>query len=262
MKRNEYLRELKENLEVKISQEELNDILADYESFFIAGKEEGKDEDTISKDLGSPAFLAKSLIDDQKNPHNKGNDKSIAYALLGKRILAFIIDGFIAVIPSLIIAGTFISTVLFITYPAPLDGASIYLSVATFSQFTSESAVTEIQNIDSNAVEYNNEKNNTERPSIVITTAILGSLFFYLLYSLVTTLILKGQTFGKRIMKIRVVKSSSSHAKFSNIFIRELIGKVLINSIPLVPLISLFTMLFTKENKTLHDMISDTIVVG
>ena len=46
-----------------------------------------------------------------------------------------------------------------------------------------------------------------------------------------------------------------------NIFKREVLGKVLLNSIPIFPVISFFTMLFTKDRLTLHDMIGKTIVV-
>jgi len=64
MKQREFLRELKENLESRISPEELEDILSDYESFFASGREEGKSDDEISEELGSPAFLAKSLLEE------------------------------------------------------------------------------------------------------------------------------------------------------------------------------------------------------
>ncbi len=45
------------------------------------------------------------------------------------------------------------------------------------------------------------------------------------------------------------------------IFIREVLGKVLINSIPVFPVISFFTMIFTKNRLTLHDMIGGTCVM-
>jgi len=62
-------------------------------------------------------------------------------------------------------------------------------------------------------------------------------------------------------MHIKVMHSNKESAKRSSIFIRELLGKILINSIPIIPLVSLFTILFTKEHKALHDMLADTIVV-
>lgn len=51
MKQFEYLNELKENLEGRLSPETIKDILSDYESFFVSGREEGKTDDEISAGL-------------------------------------------------------------------------------------------------------------------------------------------------------------------------------------------------------------------
>ena len=64
MKQSEYLRELKLNLESKIPPEELKDILSDYEGFFVTGREEGRRDDDISEELGSPALLARNLLEE------------------------------------------------------------------------------------------------------------------------------------------------------------------------------------------------------
>jgi uncharacterized RDD family membrane protein YckC len=82
-----------------------------------------------------------------------------------------------------------------------------------------------------------------------------------MLYSLGATLILRGQTIGKRLMRIKVRRSDTDPVTRGRIFSRELLGKILINSIPIVPFISIFTILLTKEHKALHDMLADTIVV-
>ena len=46
-----------------------------------------------------------------------------------------------------------------------------------------------------------------------------------------------------------------------HIFVREVLGKVILNSIPVIPVISIFTMIFTKKRLALHDMIGKTRVV-
>ena len=46
-----------------------------------------------------------------------------------------------------------------------------------------------------------------------------------------------------------------------HIFFREVMGKVLLNSIPIFPVISFFTMIFTKDRLTLHDMMGKTCVI-
>ena len=78
MKQSEYLRELKENLDGKFSPEALKDILSDYESFFVSGREGGKTDDEISGELGSPAFLAKSLLEEHADHKPDQTDKHVA----------------------------------------------------------------------------------------------------------------------------------------------------------------------------------------
>lgn len=286
MKKSEYLRELKENLKTKLSSEELNDILSDYDSFFHAGNEDGKTDDDISNELGSPAFLAKSLIEEREE-NQIVQDKRIA--LPGKRFCAYFIDAVIAITPALVLTviilkSIALSTILFLSYPSPLLGVLSYAGYATFDTFTEESIQTETYtnneqifidddeqnlNIDSipiekpNAVIGSEVDNNlvvVNRPSLIFRVVAIAGIVFYLLYSLVCTLLLKGQTIGKKLMNIKVKNSNLASVSNGSIFFREFLGKILINSIPFVPIISIFTILFTSEHKALHDMLSDTIV--
>ncbi|MBP3039494.1 RDD family protein [Bacillaceae bacterium Marseille-Q3522] len=267
MKQSEYLRELRENLEVRVSQEELSDILADYESFFAAGKEEGKTEDDISAELGSPAFLAKSLLEDHGDSGSRQTDNRITTP--NRRMMAFIIDAVVASLPVFIV--TFIIGIIIIPvmmlfmYPSPVYGA---LSSLGFATFTSSAEIgMKVENLDNTEIDETDktiftEEDNQESNQIssVISISAGISLVFYLFYSLSCTLFFKGQTIGKKIMHIKVRRSSSHPAKSGTIIYREFIGKLLLNSIPLVPVISFFTILFTKEHKALHDMLADTIV--
>ncbi|GIQ63491.1 hypothetical protein PACILC2_20590 [Paenibacillus cisolokensis] len=66
MKKSDYLAILKEHLETKISPDELEDILSDYESFFHAGMEDGKTEEQISDELGPPAFWRNRCSKEEK----------------------------------------------------------------------------------------------------------------------------------------------------------------------------------------------------
>lgn len=285
MKKSEYLRELKENLESKLSHEELNDILSDYESFFHAGKEEGKNDDNISNELGSPAFLAKSLIEGREESKII-QDKRITAP--GKRFCAYFIDAVIAIIPVVVLTlivlkSIALSTILFVSYPSPLLGTMAYTSYAVFETYTKESTQGQIlieeekifndseQNstIDSTSNEGTDEVIGTNayenslvvnRPNFMVRVTAIVGIVFYLLYSFVCTLLLKGQTIGKKIMNIKVKNTNLVSVSNGSIFFREFLGKILINSIPFVPIISIFTILFTSEHKALHDMLSDTIV--
>ena len=240
--------------------------MTDYESFFIAGKEEGKTEDSISEKLGSPAFLAKSLLNGQEESLDI-RDKRIASP--GKRVYAYLIDALIAVIPVFVLGIILLKTIvlsyiLFIAYPSPLVGTFTVASYATFETLTSSEISEKTFTIDetiSNDVQENTIVSSAnEKPSFVVSAFFIAGTGFYLLYSLICTLLLKGQTIGKKIMKIKVKRSDTAAAGNGNIFLRECIGKVLINSVLIIPLVSFFTILLTHEHKALHDMLSGTIV--
>lgn len=262
MKQFEYLRELKENLEGKLAPETIKDILSDYESFFLSGREDGKNDDEISAELGSPAFLAKSLLEEQCETQTVLKDKLIANP--GRRLCAYLIDAVIAVLPLFVVTGILgsimLSFLLLIEYPSPLVGALSSLSYAAFQEVTVTDTNT-YSSISASKYDENTIQKVSSRPApLSIAFAVLG-IGFYILYSLITALIFRGQTIGKRLMHIKVWHSDRSSVKRGSIFIREFLGKILINSIPIVPLVSIFTILFTKEHKALHDMLADTIVV-
>lgn len=66
MNKQEFLDILKDYLEDHFSQYELNDILRDYEEYFLNGKIEGKSEEEVIKALGSPKAIAKALIQEMR----------------------------------------------------------------------------------------------------------------------------------------------------------------------------------------------------
>ena len=287
MIQSEYLRELKESLEGRVSPEELNDILADYEGFFFSGREDGKTDDEISEELGSPAFLAKSLLEEHgrredEPPGDKGRgdgcsaeDKHIANP--GRRICAFIIDAAVAVVPILLVSIIAIRTlslpyIMFLAYPSPGSGASIFIGYSAFAAFTVEKSDSVVETytyrlgpdgqeevLERKETVPGDKGKDTLPGSYVFVSAVIA-LVFYLLYPFACTVLFKGQTLGKRLMGIRLRRSNSSGVRPMDIFIREFLGKTIINSIPIVPIISFFTMLFTREHKALHDMLADTIV--
>ena len=273
MKRTEYLRELKANLETRVLPEELKDILSDYESFFVSGEEDGINDDKISEELGSPAFLAKSLLEEHIYKETKQPDKRITNP--GRRLCAYVMDAIIAAVPALIVLLVIGRTlalplVLFLTYPSPVSGALVYMSSSTYAEY-STSGVTETYEISADGTKASHSESGSEaakqsswkdgrKPSIITSIFAIVSLIFYLIYSFVCTLLFKGQTVGKKLMHIKISRSNTELVTKGVIFYREFLGKTLINSIQFIPLISLLTILFTKEHKALHDMLADTIV--
>lgn len=63
MNQSEFIRILKEQLQDRMSEHELTEIINDYESFFVSGREEGRTDNQIAEELGSPIILATSLLE-------------------------------------------------------------------------------------------------------------------------------------------------------------------------------------------------------
>lgn len=68
MNRKDFLDILHDYLKGTFSEMEINDILRDYEEFFLNGELEGKGDAEIIKNLGSPKSIAKELIEEMKGP--------------------------------------------------------------------------------------------------------------------------------------------------------------------------------------------------
>lgn len=73
-----------------------------------------------------------------------------------------------------------------------------------------------------------------------------------------------GQTIGKRLVGIRIVRSDGSRAGLARIFFLRMLVPGILGAIPLVgPFISLIgiLMIFGSEQRCMHDHIADTVVV-
>lgn len=106
MKKYEFLRELENSLKGKLSQTDINEVLSDYGDIFDNGMIEGKSEDEIAENIGSPAAISKTIIDDSEHSTVKDVYRVIKtdisnLAPMSKRLGAYLIDTFLT---SLIIA--------------------------------------------------------------------------------------------------------------------------------------------------------------
>jgi uncharacterized RDD family membrane protein YckC len=91
---------------------------------------------------------------------------------------------------------------------------------------------------------------------------IIGSLGFLALaiYQIVQA-VTKGQTLGKRLVGIKVVKLDGSPVDFVTIVImRGLVGQFLLGIVPLYGLIDAL-FIFKEEQRCLHDLVGSTKVV-
>ncbi len=71
-----------------------------------------------------------------------------------------------------------------------------------------------------------------------------------------------GQTIGKRLMKIKIVKRDTglNGGFVTNVLLRSLVGIVLLSAIPFYSLIDIL-FIFRDDKRCIHDIISGTIVV-
>ena len=76
MRKEDFLEILKDYLKNSFSQEEIMDIVRDYEEYFIDGEIEGKTEMDIIASLGSPKEIAKELVSQSSDKNiNKNKNK-------------------------------------------------------------------------------------------------------------------------------------------------------------------------------------------
>lgn len=79
MNKNDFLDILRDYLKGTFSQLEINDILRDYEEFFLNGELQGKSDEEIIRGLGSPKSIAQELIEEMKGqtPINDNNSSEV-----------------------------------------------------------------------------------------------------------------------------------------------------------------------------------------
>ncbi|MCF7930350.1 MAG: RDD family protein [Acholeplasmataceae bacterium] len=93
-----------------------------------------------------------------------------------------------------------------------------------------------------------------ELPYIVSGSAFLGFYFVPYIFS-------KGQTFGKRIQKIRVVNLDGSDVELWKVFLRDMFKLILSIGTFSVYMIVSFFILSDKSGRTVHDYIFKTKVI-
>ncbi|MEG2290073.1 MAG: DUF1700 domain-containing protein [Clostridium sp.] len=74
MNKNDFLDILRDYLKGTFSEHEINDILRDYEEFFLNGELQGKSNEEIIKNLGSPKSIAKELMEEMKGQSKATNN--------------------------------------------------------------------------------------------------------------------------------------------------------------------------------------------
>ena len=84
-----------------------------------------------------------------------------------------------------------------------------------------------------------------------------------LYYCLVPAVLGKGRTVGKLIFKINLVsRDTGEELSVPRLFLRELLGRAIIETLFVIPLfVSMFMLLFTEDGKTIRDLLGRSITV-
>lgn len=235
MNKNEFLRELENNLLGKIEKDDLQNILMDYAEIFESSKAENKTEGETSVMIGSPTIVAKNILDEYTNTKVSKPSEAANYEIapFGKRIAAFIIDSILSLLP----------LAIFKAAPSGIINALFIVPINPFILFTFA-----IPNF---------------RPTNVEIAINLTLTLIFILYGTVVMIMLKNKTIGMYLMGIKVVKTNNRSLKVVDIILRQFLGKIIIPGITfgISNIVSFFWALFSKSNNTVQDKIAGTVVI-
>jgi uncharacterized RDD family membrane protein YckC len=279
MNKKEFLSELENALEGKLPESDIREIVSDYGDIFDHSTASGKNEEEVSREIGSPARIARTILEDgtdtgrtaeisqagsggrqytdfQQNINEKTNrifDKVIEpdtnieiekLAPMSRRLGAYIIDS--------ILLGA-VTLVVVIALSAPFM-YMVRTSVSEVNYATSTIGPTASVLM-----------NRGFMPGIAFANIIVLVLLFGA-FNLFTTIFIwatNGFTPGKWMLKMRVVKTDGSKISFLDAILRELIIKCIANSV-LSGFLNLGSFIWgcvTEDHKTVHDLVAKTQVV-
>lgn len=182
-------------------------------------------------------------------------EKEYVNAPFIKRGIAFVIDGVMAFLPVLVVYLIFTGTYSGYTplfYPTPIIGAVSMIDLPIVVN-KSVSTVTD----DDGAVISDTNYSMVATGSRMLSVAVI---IMYIIYGTFCTVMYDGKTIGKKLMGLRVIPEDGEKPVKAYV-LREAVGKVIINSTIIIPVISLVMAIFAPNKKTIHDMIGKTRVV-
>jgi uncharacterized RDD family membrane protein YckC len=111
----------------------------------------------------------------------------------------------------------------------------------------------------------NSSRNNSEPSPVVMAAFVaMGLLGLALLVVNLVMLARHGQTLGKRIVNVRIVRADRSRAGLGRIFWLRMVVPGLIGAIPFVGMLFRLVdplFIFGEQRRCIHDLIADTRVV-
>ncbi len=173
-----------------------------------------------------------------------------------KRGFAFVIDAIMAFLPALAIYLIFTGTYAGLTplyYPAPLIGAVSMVDLPVVVNDKVSIVTTDEGGIITDS--------NYSMPATASRMASVLVILMYVGYGTFCTVLYDGKTVGKKLMRLKVIPEGEEKPTKAYLM-RELLGKVVVNSTIIIPVISLFMAMFAPKKKTIHDYIGKTRVIS
>lgn len=242
MTEDRFLHQLEQALQGRLSPAEVQEIIADHAEFFTAGRADGNTDAEIAARLGDPALIAASLIAETKGPAASAPAKAATY----NRIIAAAADLLLATLPFVWLSPRLALLSFFTPQYVPSFLASFWLTV----RISNHAWIAAVRPLWSAGI-------------------ILAGIWFFLVNPILL-MVWRGQTIGKRLLGLRVVKHDGTPANVAQYLARELFGKLALNALcsmiwlPLafLPTVaSLVWNLLSPDGQTLWDAIAHTRVV-
>ena len=289
MNKKEFLEELENALAGRLSQSDVREIITDYGDVFENAVSEGKSEETAAAEIGSPARIARTILEDSGDAGSgvSGNRKApMDSAEPGRReytdfqrsinektsrIFDKIVDPDKNVplerlapmsrrlgaylIDSLLLSGVVLGAIFAVLAPLSYH----------FMMKPSSSVVINTMDLGGSAM-----TNGMLAVRGISSGLAIGNVFILMFlfgaFNLITTIILwatNGYTPGKWFLKMRVIKINGGKISFLDAVLRELVIKCIANSI-LSGVLNLGSFIWgctTEDHKTVHDLVAQTRVV-
>lgn len=294
MNKQEFVRELENSLRGRLSDAELEQILMDYRDIFDGAREEGKSEEQVAREIGSPSAIARTILEESTGRGTTAPKPDVSdLASMGRRAGALVLDSLVVgLVAALIIMSTlFTFTISGTRQISPFgDGGLREVTVynwkgelkrmevfdgnqrifrGDYEEYQSFLLNNGLKGRDITIFETRGNQSGFQGIPFPRAIAILPLMAMVLatgmvnLFTALQLWLFKGYTLGKWIMKIRVVRLDGRRLGFWDAFLRDGIIKCFANTVTsgILNLLSFIWACATPEHKTIQDLAAGTKVV-
>jgi uncharacterized RDD family membrane protein YckC len=197
-------------------------------------------------------------------------DFNLSPASLWRRGVAFLLDCIIAVFPALVMLFVFTGSVWHnsvLLTPFPTTGAVVLaldLPSEVHHALNTDDGIYLFQDhsaSDDNLITVPHEEYNVSLFASGCRMLSVLCVLFFAGYTTLCTVVFDGKTIGKKLMHIKVVPKEPVEKLWKPLLIRELCGKMLLNSLVVPVVISIVMVCVTREHLSLQDVLGGTRVV-